>query len=272
MVKQVRNLVGSLLFFCLPAVAFFGSLSVAVNAQSPFPIAAPISPKNPTSFDHIIVGLSERTCAGQTPYITNPYQISMEQNKITVKLGIRRNGVVPTCAPGTGQLADLGKLPPGDYTISILSDPNDIPGDTIDVNNAPFTVTDGRRFKTAPFVRLDYNGLWWDPSDPGWGLFIWQDNNDNVLAAWFTFAADGKPMWNVFQPKFKTGYATFDADLLQASRLPGSTSPPPGPNTNAVVGTASLDFTTYEPSEAGKIIYTYNGGPTLTRTIQRFKP
>ncbi len=268
MVNRIPKLTTSSMGACVVALLISGRTYAQLTSSN----QAPISPQNPTSFDHIILGLGDRTCGGSLPYITNPYQISMDKNNITVKLGIRKNGLVTLCPPNASQLADLGKLPPGDYTVTVVADPNDISGYEINVRNATFTVADGRSYKTAPFVRLDYNGLWWDPNDPGWGLFIWQDNDDNMLAAWFTFAADGKPMWNVFQPKFKTGYATFDADLLQASRLPGAGSPPPGPNTNTVIGTASLDFTTYEPSEAGKITYTYNGSQKLTRTIQRFKP
>lgn len=140
-------------------------------------------------------------------------------------------------------------------------------------SNIGFTVSDARANKITPYVRLDYSGHWWDPSDSGWGLFIWQDAADNVLAAWFTYGADGKPIWWVFQPRWQFSATTLDADLVQTSRMPGPTSPPPNPTSTLVVGKAKLDFRRIDTNaESGTITYTIGNGPTITRTIQRFKP
>jgi hypothetical protein len=55
--------------------------------------------------------------------------------------------------------------------------------------------------------------------------------------------------------------------------MPGATSPPPNPTTLNVVGRARLDFSRVETvAEIGSITYTIGSGPTITRTIQRFKP
>ena len=141
--------------------------------------------------------------------------------------------------------------------------------------NFPFTVTDARAIKAAPYVRLDYSGHWWDPNDSGWGLFIWQDARsrvDSVLAAWFIYGADGKPIWYVFQPPWSTSNATMETALLRTSRPPGAAVLPPGPTTNVSVGTASLDFTNTGTGDVGKLTYTFTGGATVVRNIQRFKP
>ena len=120
---------------------------------------------------------------------------------------------------------------------------------------------------------------WWDPNDAGWGLFIWHDARDRVLAAWFTYGTDGKPIWYTFQPAWDTFAATFPALLTQTSRMPGPTVPPPNPTSYTAVGTASLDFTSRPnattgaiPIDAGTFTYTFTGGPTTVRNIQRFKP
>jgi hypothetical protein len=39
-----------------------------------------------------------------------------------------------------------------------------------------------------------------------------------------------------------------------------------------LAGTVSLDFTNFGTADEGKLTYTFNGGPKLVRTIQRFKP
>jgi hypothetical protein len=198
----------------------------------------------------------------------------MHNNHLTISLGTQvDSGVVPIgniCAEIPGEEIDLGRLPAGNYTMSLV-DP--VPRTTKPVfTNVSFTVTDARTTKTAPYVRLDYSGTWWDPNDSGWGLFIWHDAKDNVLAAWFTYGADGKPMWWVFQPTWQGDYHTNDADLVQTSRPPGATSPPPNPTAAVRIGSARLNFGRTTVAESGTITYTIGNGPTLTRNIVRFKP
>jgi hypothetical protein len=182
---------------------------------------------------------------------------------------------MPLCPLGPREEIDLGRLPAGSYSLTV----NEGPGLTLGgplISNVSLIVTDARNTKPAPYVRLDYSGQWWDPNDSGWGLFIWHDARDNVLAAWFTYTPDGKPMWYVFQPTWQTSSATVEVPLMQTSRPPGTTSPPPNPTPGMVAytlaGTASLDFTNFGTADEGKLTYTFNGGPKLVRTIQRFKP
>ncbi len=238
-------------------------------------------PAKPTSFDNIKLSLPGRTCGGRTPYRSFPYGfIKMDKNDLSVRLGSIINDPSPSqpCPATERDEIDIGVLPAGNYTLTVLTYANDASNDNAfslapgSPSKVPFTVSDARAQKAAPFVLLDNSGLWWDPNDPGWGLFIWQDKNDNLLAAWFTFSSDGKPMWNVFQPKWNTFYTTFDADLLQVQRLPGTTSPPSTAGSNTVVGKARLDFTRgTDPSNSGQIIYRY-AGTEMTRSIVRFKP
>jgi hypothetical protein len=232
-------------------------------------------PSNPTSADTVKLNTSNNTCGGTNPYIANPYKVSASQNNITVTLGERTSSITPTCPSGPREEIDLGRLPAGSYTITLVSTGiGNTTGVTI-IDKAPFTITDARANKAAPYVRLDYSGHWWDPNDSGWGLFIWQDArnpSDSILAAWFTYTSDGKPMWYVFQPKWATSSATLNADLLQGTRLPGTSSPPATTGSFTAVGTAKLDFTNFGTADEGKITYTFNNGATLTRTIQRFRP
>ena len=240
---------------------------------------ADLFPANPTSADNIKLSMTDRTCGGLSPYKANPYRVSMSQNNITVTLGEKGgSGIVPLCPPAAPREEfDLGRLPAGDYTLTVVDSTNASFPNRVLIDHSPFTVTDARAAKTAPYVRLDYSGHWWDPNDSGWGLFIWHDARDAVLAAWFTYTPDGKPMWYVFQPVFNTSSATQTVDLYQTSRAPGPTSPPPGPNTYAVIGSASLDFAHYDYINNGDIdtailSYTFTGGAKLVRNIRRFKP
>jgi len=231
-------------------------------------------PIQPTSSDNLRLMMPNRSCPNGLIFTGNPYRVTMANQHITITLGPQANpGVVspPVCPPTAAQEIDLGRLPAGSYTMSLVDPVVNPPHQTF--SNVAFTVTDGRANKVAPFVRLDYSGHWWDPNDAGWGLFVWHDAKDNVLAAWFTYGADGKPIWWVFQPTWQFTIRTFDADLVQTSRLPGPTSPPPNPTSVTVVGKARLEFGRINTAdEVGSITYTIGNGPTITRTIQRFKP
>lgn len=257
----------------LIAIPFAGA---AIAATLPGSIDAVLLPDNPTSADRLKLSIGDRTCGGQLPYKGNPYQVTMSQNNIAVTLGEHLPGIYPLCQALPREEVDLGSLPAGNYTISVIESAGSYSGAGTKISSVPFSVTDVRANKAAPYVRMDYSGHWWDPNDSGWGLFIWQDarsNTDSLLAAWFTYTPDGKPMWYVFQPTWLTSTATVTADMAQVSRLPGTMSPPPTARASLIsAGTASLDFSTYGTSDSGKITYTFNGGPTLVRNIQRFKP
>ena len=258
--------------FAVALFAIFGAGTI--RAQLPTFGTTALLPLNPTSADNIKLSVLDRSCGGAYRYKSDSYRVSMTQNNITVTLGETLSGLVPTCPPSAPrEEIDLGRLPAGSYTLTMTEAANGIaPRSGIVFANFPFTVTDARATKVAPYVRLDYSGHWWDPNDSGWGLFIWHDARDNVLAAWFTYTPDGKPMWYVFQPTFNTSAATATTPLRQTSRLPGSTSPPPGPTSSTVVGSASLDFTNFGTADEGKLTYTFTGGVQQVRNIQRFKP
>jgi hypothetical protein len=231
-------------------------------------------PRNPNSSETIKLSIPDRTCGGGASYIGNPYFVTMLQNNITVYLAPLTSGIVTICPIAAREEIDLGRLPAGAYTLTISEGSRPYSG-FLNISALPFTVTDARFAKAAPYVRLDYSGAWWDRNDSGWGLFIWQDArgpNDSLLAAWFSYTPDGKPMWYTFQPKWQTSSATAEADLLQASRPPGATSPPPGATSSVTVGTASLDFSNLGTADEGKLTYTFTNGTKLVRTIQRLRP
>jgi hypothetical protein len=254
------------------------NLNVAHAQTTPNPAFADgiLIPANPSSADNIVLSKWARSC-GPTAFITNRYVISMSQNNITVRMGDKENGPFITLCPLTPRdEIDLGRLPAGNYTVTVIESANIVRDSKLPlIQNAPFTVTDARVLKQKPWVNLNYTGMWWDPADSGSGLFIWQDALDNTLATWFTYGADGKPSWYVFQPKWGFfGTDTLSAtELVQTDRKPGSTISPPGPTNNTVVGTAWLNFIHYSADDqTGELSITFKGQPTRVIKIQRFKP
>lgn len=115
---------------------------------------------------------------------------------------------------------------------------------------------------TPPAV--DYTDLWWNSNESGWGLSISQQFNI-VFAAWYTYDADGKPIW----------YVAPNCPLVSAGctspfyRVSGATAITAAWNaTNKLVeqaGTMTLSFTS---STAGTMRYTING-TDYSRAITR---
>ena len=258
----------------LTVIVLVATLTVgAAQAQLPPSGSTALLPLNPTSSDNLKLSMLDRSCGGAFRYKADSHRVTMSQNIITVTLGETTNNIFTLCPVFPREEIDLGRLPAGNYFLNVNEAPNGIaPRSGVVIANAPFTVIDARATKVAPYVRLDYSGHWWDPNDSGWGLFVWHNARDNILAAWFTYTPDGKPMWYVFEPTWTTSSATVTTPLYQTSRLPGPTSPPPAPTSYATVGSASLDFTNFGTADAGKITYTFTGGAQQVRNIQRFKP
>lgn len=204
----------------------------------------------------------------------------MSQNAIVVTLGVLRGDLILTgTSPVPREEIDLGRLPAGTYSLTVRYNPND-PARANQpplISGASFVVTDARAAKLSPFIRRDYSGHWWDPNDPGWGLFLWHDYraaNDVLFGAWFSYTAEGKPMWYAFQPDgwLQVGI-TKATELVQTSRPPGPTSPPPTPTSTTAVGTVSMNFLPQtDVLDTATITYAFTGGPTLTRNIRRFRP
>ncbi len=253
--------------FVFVAYVAFSLGVINANAQ-PRPAGFTLSPPSPTTADNITAKVTIG-CA-YNAYTTNPYRVSMAQNNITVRLGEYRNVIVGVCPPTPDDEIDLGRLPMGSYTLTVVNAAFGSQPSVTLVDNAPFNVTLGRPRTQRPSPRLDYSGSWWNPDDPGSGLFITQDPFYGTLATWFTYATDGKPQWYVFQPTWSlTSSATPDADLLQTSRMPSPSFPPPNPTTNNIVGTASLDFTNFSMVDKGVLTIALAGRAKQVINIQR---
>ena len=263
---------------------------------APAPVFNPLLPAKPSSSDNLIFRVinPNLACIHAITRLTdqpNTYRIKMENNHITIKFSFKWLQPVnespfrrPTQTPTEAQ---IGRLPPGNYTLSTEGLQC---GGNVELlpeyQNYAFTVTDARDLKALPFVVLDYSGHWYDPADPGWGVFISQDARDNVLAAFFTYSADGKPAWYVFQPTWELPFRTKTAELWQTAKPPSATSPPSGATQLIPVGQAKLDFLplgirdlfgniivpdTFDATEVkGRITYKFGNSPEQERNMVRF--
>ncbi len=270
--------------FIATLVFFIAQLcSMNTYAQSIF-YGVTIVPSNPTSDDNINFVRVEGAVACRR--LEPTYKISMLDNHITITFGEWDKSIQITLPPPDSRytdLANIGRLPPGDYTLTTRGPPclSTFTTRQPDLQNFAFKVSEGKLTKGNLKPALDYSGHWWDENDPGWGLFIWQDGAGNMLAAWLTYTADGKPAWYVFQPTtWPDITSAFPVDVWQTSKPPGAISPPVGDAKLTKVGFAGLTFyfgnynrgaNSVTVEEFARFYYQLGNEPRQTRILMRFK-
>ncbi|APV48268.1 hypothetical protein BWI17_00385 [Betaproteobacteria bacterium GR16-43] len=149
-----------------------------------------------------------------------------------------------------------GPLPPRDYTLNVVLNAND-----------PFF---GQRASTQFTVTAlpNYQGLWWKPSESGWGLQITHQGN-TLFVAWFTYDDQGRPTWFVAPNVVKTGDTTYTGTLYRTTALPsqvqGETFQTVASSSITPAGNISLTF-----DGLSNATYTYNvDGVQQTKAITR---
>ena len=253
-----------------------GFASSFANAQVLPTAAVVFAPMQPTSADTVLLKIP-RTCANSN-YIGPGYRVSAANGRIRVDILL---GPPPPCAvglpPAPTLLVEIGRLPAGQYTLDIVEGrlfAFEFVLATL-TSNLSLNVADHRANKVAPAVRLNYSDHWWDPNNSGSGLFIWQDARDQLLAAWFTYSADGKAVWYTVQAGAWVSATRYEGKIVETSRFPnlvaGGLIDGTGPTNVQVIGTASLDFAGDDGANAGVFTYNLDSSPgTRSRNIRRF--
>lgn len=244
-------------------------VSAWINAST-FAQTAPdivISPAAPSSADTITMRVGGR---GSINY-AGSYRVSQESNRLRVVFGVASLASPIPFPPVPGSeftYFELGKLPAGTYLVDVFAPSSTNQGDVAIATGISLIVTDARISKAGPFVQLNYADHWWNPAESGWGLFIWQDKLDRMLAAWFTYGSDNKADWYTIQAGRWVFFNQYDGQVIKTTGPAFAAFVPGSAVQVQVVGTASLNFT---DANNGTFTYTLNG-VTQTKTISRFKP
>jgi len=118
-----------------------------------------------------------------------------------------------------------------------------------------------------PVSGAQADGLWWKfpaGSESGWGINF-AHQGDVLFATWFTYGADGKPLWFIVLAD-QTGPGVFAGPVSTVTGPPFSAIPfDPTIVVETVVGTATLTFT---DGNTATFSYTVNG-ISQTKTITR---
>ena len=119
----------------------------------------------------------------------------------------------------------------------------------------------------------NYQDLWWNPSESGWGINI-SHQGDVMFASWFIYGANGQPTWIFLSRADRSGALgnTFTGDIFQTTGTPFAVVPfVPLQSTNITkVGTATMIFS---DARTGSLTYSINGAQVVKQiTRQTISP
>jgi hypothetical protein len=111
----------------------------------------------------------------------------------------------------------------------------------------------------------NYTGLWWNPSESGWGVNF-SHQGDIVFSTLFTYDASGNPMWLVMSSGTKSAAETFSGTLFRTTGSPFNANPfpPIGPQNLMAVGNMTVIFS----GDTATLNYSVNG-VAVTKAIQK---
>lgn len=156
----------------LMSAAVAAVLSASVSAQT-------ILPAQPRYLQPVYL----RYSPGALAYTSvQGVQVSMQGSDILVT--VQSTHCSDLCAEGTGADVELGRFPTGSYTVIVQNN-----------SDPPVSLSFAVPGPSNPVNLIDHSGLWWAPSEPGWGLGVWHGPTNIIFASWFVYDASGNPTW-----------------------------------------------------------------------------
>jgi hypothetical protein len=112
-------------------------------------------------------------------------------------------------------------------------------------------------------VDTNYTALWWDSTEPGWGLNL--NHQGNILfGTLFTYGDDGSPMWLVMSRADRNADGSYSGTLRRTTGGPFNSSPWGG-YSQVDVGTMRLAF---HGADDATLTYSVNGRQ-VQKNVQR---
>ena len=132
------------------------------------------------------------------------------------------------------------------------------------ITRQPFFSSPVCTFTTADrSSATNYQDLWWNPSESGWGLNVVQHGNI-IFATLFSYDASGQGKWFVLSRADLNTSGAYSGTLY-ATTGPAFNASPWFTNTPTAVGTMTFNFTN---GNSGSVVYSVNG-VQVTKQIQR---
>lgn len=127
-------------------------------------------------------------------------------------------------------------------------------------SSAPVCVTSGQASRSSA---VNYQDLWWDPEEPGWGLAL-AHQDDILFATLFTYDGSGAATWYVGPGVMRQADGRFRGTLFRTARAANAKSAWPASDATEA-GQVELSFS---DGETGVATITLPGGK-VTRRITR---
>ena len=224
--------------------------------------ASQIVPAQPLPFATV----SLRTVVDSCTFIPSTVRVTAAGDTLRVAQ------VMNQCfAPGTPMTVDirLGSFPEGSYRVELYAGAES----GTPIERLSFEVrgpVEPAVFPPATRPLANYGGLWYVPSESGWGISLTQGTGGFIFGTWYVYNANNQPEWYTFQNGAWTSFTTWTA-LVYRNSGPFLGAPTFDPRfvTIMPVGMVTFDFA-IRPGLEGRAAFTYSvNGLSGTKTIER---
>jgi len=230
-------------------VLLLAALVAAGNAFA----ASQIVPAEPLPFQTVNL----RTVVDSCSFVPSSVRVDMAGDTVRVAQ------VLNACfAPGTPMTVDLrlGAFPEGSYRVELY--PGAVGSGTPE--RLAFVVrglVEPAVFPPPTFPLTTYTGLWYTPSESGWGISLTQSPTYGLFGTWYVYDAANRPEWYTFQEGRWTSFTKWTATVYRTSGpFVGSVAFDPRLVTITPVGTVTFDFEVRPGLETrAQFTYTVNG-------------
>jgi hypothetical protein len=226
---------------------------------------ASIVPADPVQFERISLRQTVDSCA----FDEDNVQVSYERGSGVIKVV---QALRQCFAPGPPAVVDiqLGAFPRGEYRVEIH-----LGHDQPAIERLDFTVqglVQPAIFPPPPAPLANYTGIWWTPTESGWGLSLHQSRTHELFGALYVFGVDGQSRW------YTLGAGRWQSSTLWQGEVFESTGPfwaaaswNPASVQHLPAGTVELDFAML-PGQLDTARLSYRiGGTTVTKRIARIR-
>jgi hypothetical protein len=262
---------------------------MALAASAQVPVTAPpitvrgIHPAVPRPFEVVNLRVSAELCKPASP---GHYRV--EQNQGGIRVTVDAGGQIH--CPGLSspeRFANLeirlGAFPVGTYAVDVVSARDVAPGVPIVTPQRHVfqvvTPPEALAFPSdVPFT--DYTGMWWNPSESGWGVSVTHGASNQMFVALYHYDESGTPTWYVASGGKWTGPFYWSGTLYRTKGPPSGAIEGVAFDPNQVertpVGVISLqlarDGSTFESPKFGTMRILYRIGTRLKESyLQRME-
>ncbi len=252
-----------------PAMAqFIGKFSASdlediAAYLAPQSAAAPVASVSPSAltFADTVVGQSGGT---QSAILSNTGSAALNISAISIGGGAAGDYSLAggSCAAG------VSLAPNASCTLVVAFKPTTAGGRfaALNINYEPNGGLSTISLNGSGSVGLNYQGLWWNPDESGWGMSVTQ-HGSMIFAAMFTYDQAGQPTWYVMSSCPLSGPACSG----EIYKVVGGTGPGvPWNGTGKVVssaGTGTLTFTDVDHGKLSFILGGISGSKTISRQV-----